>query len=218
MITEDYILRMIKQLAYALASVLRLMKSKMYDEALEEVQVASKQMLGMDLRMLTTLSDAELIRLLSLGDRFDLGRCVVIAELLRVVGDIRNLQTDKAGRYHCSVTSLSLFLELSYHESGTLPCEYLEHVDGLLQKLSSVKLPLALLEKTFHYYEVVGRYDKAEDILFEVVEEDVSFVDQGMKFYGRLLQKSDEELRQGNLPREEVESSMRDLMERAKRV
>jgi len=62
---------MIHQLAHVLAKVLGLSQLERYDDALEEVQLSSRQLLGMDLRLLTTLSDTEFVRLLSLGDRFD---------------------------------------------------------------------------------------------------------------------------------------------------
>lgn len=211
MITEDYFLRIINQLAYVLASVLKLMKLRKYDEALEEIQASAKQLLGMDLRLLTTLSDAECIRLLTLGDRFDVEKCVVMAELLRSVGDIREAQENESERSHCYVTSLSLFLELLREEPEGLPQEYHEKVAELLRRLSRLELPMPVRIKLFHYYEIVKRYDKAEDILFEIVGVDGSFINEGMKYYGRLLQKTDDELIRANLPRDEVESGLREL-------
>lgn len=211
MITEDYFLRIINQLAYVLASVLKLMKLREYEAALEEIQASAKQLLGMDIRLLTTLSDVECLRLLSLGDRFDLEKCVVIAELLRSIGDVREAQGDEAERYHCYVTSLSLFLELLREEPEGLPKEYHEKVAALLEKLSGLELPTPVRVKLFQYYELVRRFDKAEDTLFEIVQEDESFVQEGLKYYGRLLQRTDEELGRGNLPREEVEEGLREL-------
>ena len=95
MITKDYFLRMINQLASVVAAVLRLRKVKQYDAAVEEVRTSAKQLLGMDLRLLTTLSDTELIRLLSLGERFDVEKCVVVAELLTILGDVHHEQAEE---------------------------------------------------------------------------------------------------------------------------
>src|SRR5512137_2186340 len=93
-ITRDYFMRMIHQLAQVVAKVLHLSQVKEHDAALEEIQASSRQLLGMDLRLLTTLSDAEFIRLLSLGDRFDVEKCVVAAELLRLTGEVKNHRGD----------------------------------------------------------------------------------------------------------------------------
>jgi hypothetical protein len=211
MITEDYFLRMINQLATVLASVLKLTKVKQYDDALEEVQASSKQLLGMDLQLLSTLTDVEHIGLLSLGERFNLEKCVVIAELLKSVGDIRCEQGRGAEGYRSRLTALSLFLELSYQEAGVLPREYYKEVEKLIDAMSAHGIPLELKKKLFGYYESVGRFDKAENTLFEIVKEDASFVEEGMRFYDRLRKKSDEELEQGNLPRKEIDRSVRDL-------
>lgn len=214
MITEDYFLRMINQLSYVLASVLKLMKLKRHDEALEEIQASSRQLLGMDLRLLTTLSDAEFIRLLSLGERFDVEKCVVISELLRVIGEIREEQRKEHDAYVVRCRALGLFLELPQWEAVALPREYFDKVDELIVKLVPDGISLALMKKVFAYYEKSGRFDKAEDLLFDIVEEERSFSDSGVAFYERLLQKSDEELAQGGLSREEVDAGKRDLLKR----
>ena len=202
---------MIHQLAQVLARVMGLSQIERYDEALEEIQLSSKQLLGMDLRFLTTLSDEEFVRLLSLGERFDVEKCVVVGELLRLVGEVKEREGDEGERFHCYATSLSLFLELLIRESGVLPKEYFEKIESLVGKTSSYKLPVGLKAKIFRYHEAVGRFDAAENTLFEIVEHDPQFAEEGMKFYGRLRTKSEEELVRGNLPRDEVEASIRDL-------
>lgn len=218
MITRDYFLRMIHQLAQVLARVLKLNEVKRYDEALEEIQRSSKQLLGMDVRLLTSLSDKEIVRLMSLGDRFDVEKCVAAAELLRMAAEVNALQGHEATSHHCYVTSLSLFLELLQQETGILPKEYFEKVEGVFQEVSKYELPPLLQHKLFKYYEYVGRFDLAENILFEVVEEEPEFAREGIRFYERLRAMSDEELEKGNLPRHEVENGIKDLGERLKSI
>ena len=211
-------MRIISQLAAVLASVLRLMKLNRHEEALEEIQTSSKQLLGMDLRLLTTLSDVEFVRLLSLGERFDVEKCVAIAELLRILGDVRDNQGKEEEGSAARLTALSLFLELSHQEAGTLPKEYYETVENIISMLTPAGLPARLNRKLFTYYESLGKYDKAEDALFRAVEEDAGFVEAGIKFYERLRRKSDEELERGNLPRNEIESSVLDLSRRRRKA
>jgi len=191
-----------------------LTKIKQYDAAEEEVQTSAKLLLGMDLRMLTALSDAELIRLLSLGERFDVEKCVVIAGLLKILGDVRHERGEKEESVHVRLTALSLFLELAHREPGALPSEYYEEVESIIKTVAPTGIPSRLNKKLFGYYEALGRFDKAENILFELAEEDASFVEDGMKFYERLRMKDDGELERGNLPRIEIDASVQDLAKR----
>ena len=204
-------MRMIHQLAQVIAKVLKLAQVQRYADALDEVQSSAKQLLGMDLRMLMTLSDEEFVKLLSLGERFDVEKCVVSGELLRLAGDVKELEGDQGERHHCYTTSLSLFLELLIRESGVLPREYYDEIELLIGKISPYEIPVKLQAKLFRYYEAVGRFDRAENVLFEVVEQDASYISEGLMFYGRLRSKSNEELERGNLPRKEIEASERDL-------
>lgn len=212
MITRDYFMRMIHQLAQLIARVLKLTEVRQYTGALEEIQLSSKQLLGMDLRLLTTLSDTEFIRLLSLGERFDVEKCVVAAELLRLRGEVCEHQADENGKYNSYTTSLSLFLELLFRESDVLPKEYFDEIDALIKKLSSYDLPTELLKKLFRFHGVVGRYDVAENILFDLVGREPAFATEGVKFYERLRAKTDEELNHGNLPRDEVEEGLAEFL------
>lgn len=216
MITRDYFLRMIHQLAQVIAKVLKLGQVQQYDAAMEEIQHSSKQLLGMDLRMLTTLSDEEYVRLLSLGDRFDVEKCVVAGELLRLVGNVKEKEGDAGEVHHCYTTSLSLFLELLIRESGVLPKEYFDEIELLIGKVSSYEIPVRLQSKLFRYYEVLGRFDKAENLLFEILQHEQEFIVEGIRFYERLRTKKDEELERGNLPRNEVEASLKELQIRTK--
>jgi len=68
-----------------------------------------------------------------------------------------------------------------------------------------------LLEKVFRYYERMGRYDRAEDVLYEILEVKPEFSNEGVQFYERLLKRSDEELVKGNLPRDEVLEGMQEM-------
>ena len=212
MITRDYFMRMIHQLAQVIAKVLKFNEVKQYTEALEEIQLSSKQLLGMDLRLITSLSDTEFIRFFSLGERFEVEKCVVTAKLLRLIGEVREGQADDIGRYHSYTTSLSLLLELLFRESETLPKEYFDEIEVLIGKLASYELSAALQRKLFRFYGIVGRYDVAENVLFELVQKDPECIAEGVKFYEGLRTKSDEELERGNLPRNEIEPGLAELL------
>jgi len=64
------------------------------------------------------------------------------------------------------------------------------------------------------FYEKIAKYGKAEDVLYELLEEkqySSEIVNVGMDFYNKLLLKSDDELIKGNLPRDEIIDSLKKL-------
>ncbi|MBI3787213.1 MAG: hypothetical protein HY276_03060 [Ignavibacteriales bacterium] len=211
MLTRDYLLRMISSLARVLAKVMLHKKAKQYDQAMEELQQAGKQLLGMNLLLLSSLSDEELIALLKLGERFDVEKCLAAAELLREQSEIQRLTGNENESARSAMKSLSLFTELVQYEKEALPQEYFEKIESLIQALSVFELPQSIQQKLFRYYELTGSYAKAEDVLFELVEQNASFLQDGIKFYDRLMKKTDDELAKGNLPRGEVKKSANEL-------
>ncbi|MEE2787617.1 MAG: DUF6483 family protein [Myxococcota bacterium] len=77
-------------------------------------------------------------------------------------------------------------------------------VDRLLG-LASSRHNLATAIHGFYIFEYIGRFDRAEDRLFELIDRAWTEVNvHGRQFYGRLLALSDETLEQGGLPRQEV--------------
>ena len=56
------------------------------------------------------------------------------------------------------------------------------------------------------YYEQQGAYAAAEDVLFDMLEDDDSDAARatGREFYSRMLSLTDDELEAGELPRDEV--------------
>ena len=63
-----------------------------------------------------------------------------------------------------------------------------------------------------------GRYNKAEDVLFKEWSEDSSpeMYSIAVNFYGLLLGKTDEELREGNFSREEICQGLNEIEEKMK--
>ncbi|KEI74949.1 hypothetical protein N486_03855 [Clostridium botulinum B2 128] len=77
------------------------------------------------------------------------------------------------------------------------------------EKIGSTDLFKIILNKLF--YE--GNYDKAEDLIFEELEKNDSpeVYEIAVEFYNALLQKSDEELNEGNFSRDEIYQGLDDI-------
>ena len=78
---EDYVLRMITQMARVLAHVRRLLLEGKHGEAGEQLGNAARQG-GVDLRILLALDEASLRPLLTTGGEIDRPKCAFFAEVL----------------------------------------------------------------------------------------------------------------------------------------
>ena len=87
--------------------------------------------------------------------------------------------------------------------------------DDVLKKLHGQTLPVDLLERIFRYEEAMGRFGQAENAVYAIIESEPAFIKEGLLFYERLLECSDEQLAVGNLPRDEVLEGMRSLKTRS---
>jgi hypothetical protein len=110
--------------------------------------------------------------------------------------------------------SLSLLIETYLSSGEPVEPRHLECIEIILEKLSGRSLPTDVLERIFRYEEAMGRYAKAENALYAILDTQTGFVNEGRDFYERLLKKSDDQLAAGNLPRDEVQEGMKSLRRR----
>jgi hypothetical protein len=216
MLEQDYFMRMISRLSAVLAEVLFHKKAQQLEEARGGVHGGVRSLLGFDPDILHSFSDAQILELLnfrrsesSTSGEPDVAKCYAAAILLKEEAEIDMLEGKNAAGINTAAKALSLMLELFLSDVVELPATAAS--DALIEMLSPYELPLHIGEKIFRYYELTRQYGKAEDILFELVERSRQFGKEGVKFYERLLQKSDGELQAGNLPRGEAEESAAEL-------
>jgi tetratricopeptide (TPR) repeat protein len=215
MLRNDILMRLSEQIGKGLLRVIELKERGNYDEALEELQKTGELYLGMNSKVLDSSSDDLLITLLNAGGNFDFIKCILLAELLQYYGEIYTLQNESGKSYSCYTKALSLFLEAILSNEKARIEDYTPAIDSLINELDKYEQPTHIKFKSFLYYERTGKYSKAEDLLFELIElEEPGVIRAGISFYERLLSKTDEELIEGNLPRDEVEDSLMELQER----
>jgi hypothetical protein len=75
MIERDYIMRMIQMLVQALIRIFSFKEKKDYPQALNEIQNASKTLIGVELDVIRRLSDVQIIDLLTLVKDFGSLKC-----------------------------------------------------------------------------------------------------------------------------------------------
>lgn len=219
MMQKDYILRLIQQFSQVLMRILHLREAKDYEGALTYIDDVFKQTLGFSSDLINSVPDATLLAMLTSFDTLDSEKCLLVAHLLKAEGDIYVDQGDFDTSYYRYLKALHLFLTilLLSNSAVTDPDLYLE-IEELLHKLEDYEFPVTIKSQLFRYYERVGQYAKAEDMLFEVIEADsdedeveATIVEQGIAFYERLLKKKDMELAAGNFSREEAREGLEQL-------
>jgi hypothetical protein len=143
-------------------------------------------------------------------------KTLIVTTLLREAGDVAIAQERLDDGRACYLKGLHLLLDtLARGEVFECP-EFVPKVDEFLAALQSgdVPLPRETQGRFMEHYERVGEFGKAEDALFAMLEGEPgnrAIVEFGIQFYERLSSYSDAVLKEGNLPRGELEAGLAEL-------
>ena len=216
MLRKDYIMRMVEQITRAVAEIVLRRKARENLEAERLLEQASTEYLGLAFDFLKSQPLGQLKMLFALDGELDVGKCIVAGELFVQAAAMLEDRGEVAEAEALLTRSQDLFIE-AYR---VLPEKerrlYAQKIVDMIARLPERELGAGERLKLVGVYEAAGKFDSAEDLLFELVEEGAAgALELGLKLYDRLLRKKDEELEQGGLPRDEVEQSLREL-ERAR--
>lgn len=101
-----------------------------------------------------------------------------------------------------------------YEEDEAIDKKYINESKKEIEELMEYEIPIRIQKKIFKLYELLGSFDKAEDLLFQMIEDtnkDKEIIEEGKAFYNRLKELSKDLLEEGNLSFEEVEDSYKEL-------
>ncbi len=205
-------MRQIEQMVAVLLHVAGLKKLKQYDAAIQYLRQSSRRLTGFDLDMLRRIPAANGIALLETAGRLDIGKCLILAEILKEDGEMSEALGDKDIAWNSYDRSLSYFLEALLLLPKNDADVYLDKVNFLTGKLKGEDFTEARHLQLFQFLESMEHYAQAENHLFFLVEAGVDGIrEAGIAFCRRLLEKDDAALRAGNLPREEVLEALAQL-------
>lgn len=204
---KDYILRLIEEFVQILAQVTGLRRTGRLEAALDLLDRSAARFAGLSLRQLDTLPWDSLRVLLTVGGSLDVQRSVFLAELRRLEGDIREERTGAGAGLSSSVLALRLYMEVVASRGLQALEERREQALELADRLRSQPLDPDVRLALWRFELAAGRFGRAEDALFTVLDErpgDPAVIDEGLAAYDALLDRDDEELEAGGLPRDEV--------------
>lgn len=207
MYTQDFIKRMINQLVAALQMIIGLKAAGQYGQALQAINQALEQLLGLKADLVRRLADQTILDSLTQDGHLDTDRLSILADLFKEEGDIYAGLKDPAQSFASYVRALNFYLEVALSAS---PEELPRSEDKLLDiyfDLKKYQLPSQTLYGIYEYSERSGRYLLAASILGQLSDDPDLRAEAGQElkeFFQRLLSKTDVELEQGDLPRVEI--------------
>ncbi len=210
MFREDYIMRLVRQLSQALTQILFQKDNKQYQDALEEIQRTGKLFFGLDLSAIHTITYEDLQEALRAKNAQDVEHVSLVAELLRHQGECFDFERHPEAARQSYTLALDLYLDLFASLQNTQLADLTARIDLLLEHLDPLTLDAETQRALFRYFDAVGRYGDAEDVLFHLADEQPTpeLYAEGMAFFERLLGKSYRYLKAGNLPYEEVKEGL----------
>ena len=216
MIRQDYLMRMIEQLVKVLAKILFNKEAGNYKEAINNIDIAFNNILGLDYNLLNELSAKDIISLLGISkdDTTASIKCIVIAKLLKEKAEIEKLNSkENSSLFYDYQKVISLYLEgiLNNKNTEIELRNYYSDVKEIV-KIIEDEIPQDTRFGLFKFYELLGEYDKAEDELFRLKNLNYPNIEEeGILFYRNLDKLSDIDLMKGNLSKKEVAQRLADL-------
>lgn len=183
-------------------------------KAKEAINNQLKGLVGLDIMTIDTLSFSSIIDIISREDEFNGEKYIALGELLCLQGFVCQSTGDEEGEIRYYLKSIDALNE-AFNEDSDIEKRYFQDGIHISDLLSTYDLTINENKKIFKFYEIVGKYNKAEDILFYMIKKsnkDKNIIAVGISYYERLKNLSDEMLECGNLSREEIEDSYKELM------
>jgi|WetSurMetagenome_2_1015567.scaffolds.fasta_scaffold166267_1 hypothetical protein len=211
MIERDYIMRMITQLTQFLTRVLLHKAAFEFPLARRELDAAYKSLLGFDPEFIRQFSDEQIIAFFGKDKHIVVAKCYALGSLLKVEGEILIQSKEKEQGEGELARALHLLLTAYTRAGNEAEQDHSARIEELLTALRDRELAPEVRAKLMRWYELTRRFDRAENILFELVAADARWKTEGMLMYERLLALPDDVLVAGGLPRPEVEDAMREM-------
>jgi len=201
MFQKDYIIKMIEQLAMAVAAILGSKSKTKIEECHQMVNEALYDLTGLSEETSLKLYYKDIMRLISGGNELNTEKCLALAEMLKLKAEVS--KDDSARSFNLYLQSFNIFVELTLGQKLQV---FNQSLNEIIEVIKCYEVPRESHQLLFRYYEFAGQYGRAEDVLFKmiIINNKDEMVNEGFAFYERLKGKTLLELEDGNLPLAEV--------------
>ncbi|SFD06272.1 DUF6483 family protein [Clostridium uliginosum] len=172
-----------------------------------------KNLVGLEIETIDTLSFNSIEDIINRDSYYNVWKYIALGELLKLQGFVCLKEKDELMMIKYYQKSLQAFYK-AYDEEDLDDQKYLDDANSLMNDLREYDLLMEDDKQIFKLYELTNQFDKAEDVLFYIIEKsnnDKDIILEGLEFYNRLKGKTKEILINGNLPENEVEDSYTEL-------
>lgn len=154
---SDYILRMIEQFVQALASIIRSRIVGNYDQAIEQIQMASHRYLSTDISSFIHYAPNQLLdHFRNDSQRLDTEHAIVCADLLGELALICEKKAILDVSLRLNILSLNLYLSVIPMDKQFQTKEYMEKTTGLIDKLDEQNIPEEVLDNLDQYHRYLA--------------------------------------------------------------
>ncbi|WML35750.1 DUF6483 family protein [Clostridium sp. OS1-26] len=206
---------LVKKFTKALEKILEYKNNGKNEEALSVIDDTFKEIFRLSSKFFSSFSDENLMDMIKTDGTLNADKCIMMAKLLEEEGEIYESQGNHNEAFCLDLKAINLLLEAYINKDNNCDLQsYFSDIDLIIEKISDYKLPISLENKILDYYVKIDKYDKAEDMLYDILQHnnfDKDSIKKGIAFYELLLTKDDESLENSNLPREEINDSLQQL-------
>jgi hypothetical protein len=215
LLTEDYLMRLIRLAVAALAKIVGLKTAGLYQDAQWAADQMIGQIFGLDYEILSRLDDARLLDLLNQYGQLDCDRLSIAADLFAAKGDVyADMGEPDAARFNWQ-RALSFYLEVVLSGGISQFPTPVDKVETLLARLEPVgDLPVRMRVNLYQYHAQIGQFDRAAAIMAKLLSDPslrADMLPEAQLFYQQLLGKTDAELAQGGMERTAIQSALNNL-------
>lgn len=211
MFQRDYLMRMIEQITEALGEVMQLRKERKQEEGLELLDDMLERQFGLSGKLIRSLSDDDLLKLMSANGVVQVDNLQAIAVTFKEQAELHEELGHEDESYELNVKALQLFMRLTLLGAPASIVNPADEARKLMDKLGEYELPVYMKRLQTEWHESEGEYDQAENLMYELLDDGHIEKEEMASFYRRLLLYEDGRLEEGGLPRNEIQSGLADL-------
>lgn len=220
MIQRDYILRMIEQFGQFITALVHLREAGKLEEARSVIDQSMVGLVGTDLRSAAEQPAERLINTVRFATRMYATSAPaayqlnMLGRLLRESAAVLDLQGDHDTATRVRMQALDVHTTVLAVDDAS-SSESVTAVDALLSELDEYELPLTIKHRLWSIFAARPDYERAEDWLFDLLDDDSALLSEGIAFYEGLAGFDDATLEAGGVSRAEVDDTLMELRQRA---
>lgn len=218
MLKQNFTDELIKKFLNYIDNIEKEINNKNYKSALNLVDDAFKDIFRLGMKFFNSFTTNNLIEMVSTNRKSNTDRCIMMAKLLEEEGFILEKQNKIDESFYINKKSLTIFLDTyskrnDYYTLG----EYFNNIQNLIDNIFQYEIPVSLENKIKDYYISIGKYDKAENVFYYIMEESnysIDSIKNALEFYNKLIFKEDSVLKEGGISKQEIQDSIQQLKSR----